>query len=340
MTSWQLGMLVFRQGRWQWDQLESGGSGSAYAKNAWNNGAPRRRSLRSVLVIGGGVMDVPGGNLDGNPLIVGQGGFAPIEFTLNLSSGADVWLETTTQTNNPSVFTGPSVFTINVAGSDSLTIAPDPVQTVQQNAAPTFVTDAIVNLAAHSDLVMAATMNFGHLSINGPKATLTLDGGSSFGNTQVFLDTNLAGSGEIQFGGHMSSSSYATIDGKVSSGVLVVNNGTEPGSPPAVLTIDKPLQFAGTLEMGAPDEDTVGDAITVLAGLNAPSCTKGRYFILLQWQPFGENLKFDNETFLGHNRQANSHGTMKNLTVKHNAFGVMIATTGNDLYQPGGVGRH
>ena len=292
-----------------------------------------------VLVIGGGVMDVPGGNLDGNPLIVGQGGFAPIEFTLNLSAGADVSLETTTQTNNPSVFTGPSVFTINVAGSDSLTIAPDPVQTVQQNAAPTFVTDAIVNLAAHSDLVMAATMNFGHLSINGPKATLTLDGGSSFGNTQVFLDTNLAGSGEIQFGGHMSSSSHATIDGKVSSGVLVVNNGTEPGSPPAVLTIDKPLQFAGTLEMGAPDEDTVGDAITVLAGLNATSfALKGDILSFFNGNRLVKNLKFDNETFLGHNQQANSHGTMKNLTVEHNAFGVMIATTGNDLYQPGGVG--
>ena len=320
--------------------LEWGGSGSAYAKNAWNNGATKETiAPGDVLVIGGGVMDVPGGNLDGNPLIVGQGGFAPIEFTLNLSSGADVSLETTTQTNNPSVFTGPTVFTINVAGSDSLTIAPDPVQTVQQNAAPTFVTDAIVNLAAHSDLVMAATMNFGHLSMNGPKATLTLDGGSSFGNTQVFLDTNLAGSGEIQFGGHMSSSSHATIDGKVSSGVLVVNNGTEPGSPPAVLTIDKPLDFAGKLEMGAPDEDTVGDAITVLAGLNATSfALKGDILSFFDGNRLVKNLKFDNETFLGHNQQANSHGTMKNLTVEHNAFGVMIATTGNDLYQPGGVG--
>jgi len=319
--------------------LEWGGSGSAYAKNAWNNGATKETiAPGDVLVIGGGVMNIPGGDLDGDPLIVGQGSFAPIEFTLNLSSGADVSLETTMQEDNPSVFTGPTVFTINVAGSDSLTIAPDPVQTAQQNAAPTFVTDAMINLALHSDLAMTATMNFGHLSINGPNATLTL-GDSSFGNTQVFLDTNLAGSGTIQFGGYMSSSSDATIDGKVGSGVLVVNNGTEPGSPPAILTIDKPLQFAGTLKMGAPGEDTVGDAITVLAGLNATSyALNGAILSLFNGNRLVENLKFDNETFLGHNPQANSHGTMKDLTVEHNAFGVMIATTGNDLYQPGGVG--
>ena len=109
-----------------------GCSGSAYAKNAWNNGATKETiAPGDVLFIGGGVMDVPGGNLDGNPLIVGQGGFAPIEFTLNLSSGAMSRLNHP-QTNNPSVFTGPSVFTINVAGSDSLTIAPDPVQTVHR----------------------------------------------------------------------------------------------------------------------------------------------------------------------------------------------------------------
>jgi hypothetical protein len=180
--------------------------------------------------------------------------------------------------------------------------------------------DTIVNLSTNRAAYLAtnSVMSFGSLTATG---TTTMNGWIGLTNFNVSLN-NVAGSSLVAL-----SASQETIQGSTSNQTCI---NLASGSS---LILDKPTQFAGMVEYS-------GQEYIELAGLNATSYTDtNNVYQFFLGGKLVDTLRFLNENGSGQHYDMSGQ-PVPNVTVEHNALGVMLSSTiGNEhLNQPGGVG--
>jgi hypothetical protein len=119
--------------------------------------------------------------------------------------------------------------TFNVAGTASLDISDGGVGG-----------DEIVNLAANSHLFLTVHLAYGSLTVNGPSATMTINGVQNAGTAKVILRTNIDGNGTFR-NTSINDQGTMEIDGSVASGVTI-------SSGEKILVLDHTKTFAGLFE--------------------------------------------------------------------------------------------
>ena len=268
------------------------------------------------LIADGGTLNIKGGNLYGDILLIGED--VPLKpVILNISDGAAVPIDVISLTNN---------VTANVSGTDTVDIFSTPT-----SGGPSYnQANSIINLAAHAKVISTDNLQFGSLVVNGDDhTTFRAEGDLTFAGTAVTLNTSVAGNGTLAVSAMPLPPALAPyglsgvvngslrIDGSVAHGVDVVLNSTVGESS---LTVTDPKDFAGMVSLGT-------NSFIDLLGVNADSYSiRADMLTLYAGHKPVDTLQLTNTT-------------KQPYTIEQNASGVHIASSGMDTSQIGGVGH-